>query len=147
MEGRKEPEPKDSKYGNCEGPPLVEGDALSYFGGTSCCKLPQHKYKTTRCAVGAPAAVVVHGTLVVADLATVSGSELHITFGWVKRLLDDLEVVFKYIDQSIMAAGGRATVEILALDAKLEGLQLQIDQAEAKLEVNAHTLAQDTHSR
>ena len=42
-----------------------------------------------------------------------------------------------------MAAGGRATVEVLALDAKLKALQPQIDQAEAKLEVNAHNLAHD----
>ena len=96
MKGRKEPEPKDTKYGNCEGPPLVEGETLSYFGG----------------------------------------SELHVTLGWVKRLLDDLEEAFKYIDQLIMATGGRATLEIIALDSELKALQLGIDGSKATLEVN-----------
>jgi len=96
MRGRKEPEAKDSKYGNCEGPPLREGDALSYFGG----------------------------------------SELHITLGWVKRLLDGLEVVLKHLDHLIMAAGGRATTEIIALDAELYLLQLEVERLETQVKVN-----------
>jgi hypothetical protein len=104
MRGRKKPKPKDSKYGNCEGPPLVEGEVLSYFGG----------------------------------------SELHVTLGWVKRLLDDLEAVLKYIDCSIMSAGGRSTIELIQLDEKMRLLQLDIDKDEARLKVGHNHSATDT---
>ena len=95
MKGRKQPAPKDTKYGNCDGPPLVEGEALSYFGG----------------------------------------SELHDTLDWIKRLLDDLEVVLKHVDCLIMSSGGRATLELVALDEQLRLQQLDIDKDEARLKV------------
>ena len=59
-------------------------------------------------------------------------------------MLDDLEAVIKYIDCSIMSAGGRSTIELIQLDEKMWLLQVDIDKDEARLEVGYNHSATDT---